>query len=165
MHFWVSQARDSLLKGLFGSTVPKNIGLNWFIPALAKSRVGSLTGTTGLDGQLTCPFPSKNLMKVSRTRFAGHCSSTCGMAAAAPRGGFAQGDCCGCVDRSGTESRRGGEEWNRETIGGGETEKAERVAARFEGEREARRVRAMEVLLRRLQRKLIHFSPVMARRN
>lgn len=41
-------------------------------PALAKSRVGSLTGTTGLDLQLTWLFSSKNLMNVSRTRFAGH---------------------------------------------------------------------------------------------
>uniref|UniRef100_A0A7C9ARA9 Uncharacterized protein n=1 Tax=Opuntia streptacantha TaxID=393608 RepID=A0A7C9ARA9_OPUST len=74
MHFWVLQARFSSLKGLFGSTVPRKIGLNWFIPALANSKVGSLRGTTGLDFQLVWAFPSKNLMKVSLTLLAGHSS-------------------------------------------------------------------------------------------
>jgi hypothetical protein len=45
-------------------------------PALAKSRVGSLTGTTGLDLQSTWFFSSKNLMNVSRTRFAGHSTTS-----------------------------------------------------------------------------------------
>lgn len=49
------------------------------IPALAKRRVGSLKGTTGLDFQLTWFLPSKKPMKVSLTRFAGH--STCWVSA------------------------------------------------------------------------------------
>ena len=32
-----------------GSTVPKKIGLNWFMPALAKRRLGSACGTTEED--------------------------------------------------------------------------------------------------------------------
>lgn len=84
-------------------------------------------------------------------------------AAATPRGDFARGD-CGCCGgrgaRSGPESRAGGDEWNRKAAIGG--------AARFEGEKAARIVRATagaaaavaEAVagLRRLQRKLIHFS-------
>jgi len=49
MHFCVLTARFSGAKGLDGSTVPTKMGLNWFIPELAKSSVGSLTGTTGDD--------------------------------------------------------------------------------------------------------------------
>ncbi|GLT67424.1 hypothetical protein SLA2020_397360 [Shorea laevis] len=45
-------------------------------PALAKSRVGSLCGTTGLDLQLTWLFSSKKLMKVSLTRFAGQSTTS-----------------------------------------------------------------------------------------
>ena len=33
----------------------------WFIPALAKSRVGSSCGTTLLDGQCVCFWPTKYL--------------------------------------------------------------------------------------------------------
>jgi hypothetical protein len=46
--------------------------LNWFIPALANSSVGSSTGTTGLDGHRVWDLDSKKEMKVSRTRLAGH---------------------------------------------------------------------------------------------
>lgn len=56
------------------------------IPALANKRVGSLTGTTGLDFQLTWFLSSKNLKKVSRTLVAGHSTtwgSAPGMAATA----------------------------------------------------------------------------------
>jgi hypothetical protein len=35
-------------------SVPRKYGLNWFIPALANSSVGSSCGTTGDDGTLTC---------------------------------------------------------------------------------------------------------------
>lgn len=42
------------------------------IPALAKRRVGSLWGTTGLDGQNLWPFPLKKSKYVSLTLFAGH---------------------------------------------------------------------------------------------
>ncbi|GMN47973.1 hypothetical protein TIFTF001_017143 [Ficus carica] len=51
-------------------------------PALAKRRVGSLRGTTGLDFQRTWFLSSKNLMKVSLTRLAGHSTSCEPMAAA-----------------------------------------------------------------------------------
>ena len=46
----------SLAKLLFGSTVPRKIGLNWFIPALANSSVGSLWGTTLLEGTWVWPL-------------------------------------------------------------------------------------------------------------
>src|SRR5207249_6919381 len=45
MHFCVLATR---LYG--GFSVPRKYGLNWFIPALAKSSVGSSCGTTGDDG-------------------------------------------------------------------------------------------------------------------
>ncbi len=68
--FWESQARPSLAKSELGSTVPRKMGLNWFMPALAKSRVGSLCGTTLLEGTAVCPLLWKNSMKVDRTLFA-----------------------------------------------------------------------------------------------
>jgi hypothetical protein len=37
-------------KSEFGSTVPRNMALYWFIPALANSSVGSESGTTDDDG-------------------------------------------------------------------------------------------------------------------
>lgn len=40
-------ARRSFAKSDEGSTVPKKMDLNWFIPALVNSRVGSDKGTTG----------------------------------------------------------------------------------------------------------------------
>ena len=46
MHFCELQARLIFPMSEFGSTVPKKMGLNWFIPALVKSSVGSLCGTT-----------------------------------------------------------------------------------------------------------------------
>src|SRR5256885_14801566 len=39
---------------------PRNTSLNWFIPALVNSSVGSSPGTTGLDGTTVWPFDSKN---------------------------------------------------------------------------------------------------------
>ncbi len=40
--FWLSTARFRLDKGSVLATVPKKMGLNWFMPALVKSSVGSL---------------------------------------------------------------------------------------------------------------------------
>ena len=40
-------ARRSFAKSDEGFTVPKKKDLNWFIPALVNSRVGSDKGTTG----------------------------------------------------------------------------------------------------------------------
>lgn len=65
--------------------------LYWFMPALANKRVGSECGTTEDEGTVSCistsvflsqalalpnvcPFFLKKLMKVSRTRTAGHSS-------------------------------------------------------------------------------------------
>src|SRR3954462_12337813 len=62
MHFWVFATR-----GYGGFSVPRKYGLNWFIPALANSRVGSLSGTTGLDGTNVCPcFLQKKSMNCLR---------------------------------------------------------------------------------------------------
>jgi hypothetical protein len=67
------------------------MGLNWFIPALVKSRVGSDSGTTGEDFTVEVshthnevegiyepkvwPRSSKNLRNVSLTFWAGHSCS------------------------------------------------------------------------------------------
>ena len=40
----------------------------WFMPALANSSVGSLCGTTLLDGTMVCPFVAKKSKNVCRTR-------------------------------------------------------------------------------------------------
>src|SRR6516162_265629 len=45
---------------------PRKTSLNWFIPALVKSSVGSSPGTTGLDGTTVCPFDAKKLRNVER---------------------------------------------------------------------------------------------------
>lgn len=37
-------------KSEFGSTVPRNMALYWFMPALVNSKVGSESGTTEEDG-------------------------------------------------------------------------------------------------------------------
>ena len=66
--FCESQARLSLANSELGSTVPRKMGLNWFIPALAKSNVGSWCGTTLLLGTAVCPLVSKKLMNAARTR-------------------------------------------------------------------------------------------------
>ena len=65
--FCESVALLSLAKLLLGSTVPRKIGLNWFIPALANSRVGSLWGTTLLEGTWVWPLVWKNSMNAART--------------------------------------------------------------------------------------------------
>lgn len=67
------QARLSFDMSLLGSTVPRKMGLNWFIPALAKRRVGSFNGTTLELGHLVCSFLlAKKLMNSSLTRDPGH---------------------------------------------------------------------------------------------
>ncbi len=62
---------------LVGSAWPRKMGLNWFMPALANSRVGSLWGTTGDDTTLVCPRSVKKDTNASRTRLAGHCHMGC----------------------------------------------------------------------------------------
>lgn len=42
-------ARFRFAKSDCGSTVPKKMDLNWFMPAFVKSRVGSDRGTTGAE--------------------------------------------------------------------------------------------------------------------
>ena len=68
--FWASQARVRRAKSELGSTVPRKMGLNWFMPALVKRRVGSFRGTTLLLGTAVCPLVSKNSMNAARTRSA-----------------------------------------------------------------------------------------------
>ena len=60
IHFCELTTRFHFAISLFGSTVPRKMGLNWFIPALAKSRVGSSCGTT-LE-ECTC-----NILTIYRT--------------------------------------------------------------------------------------------------
>src|SRR4051812_15188928 len=62
MHFCVLATR-----GTGGFSVPRKYGLNWFMPALANSNVGSPSGTTGLDGTFLCPcFLQKKSMNCWR---------------------------------------------------------------------------------------------------
>src|SRR5438552_16615676 len=66
MHFWLSTAR------LYGRVpVPRNTSLNWFIPALVNSSVGSSSGTTLDDGTAVWPcFCTKKSMNCCRISFA-----------------------------------------------------------------------------------------------
>ena len=48
--FWEFTARFSCAKSDKGSTVPRKMDLYWFIPAFAKSKVGSECGTTEDEG-------------------------------------------------------------------------------------------------------------------
>src|SRR5262249_18740608 len=53
-HFWLSAARA------YGRvSAPRNTCLNWTIPALVKSRLGSLAGTSGALGTIVCPRSRK----------------------------------------------------------------------------------------------------------
>src|SRR4051794_23164700 len=62
MHFCVFAAR---VYDRFSS--PRKIGLNWFIPALVNSNVGSSCGTTGELGTNVCPcFSTKKSMNCWR---------------------------------------------------------------------------------------------------
>src|SRR5436190_23962754 len=66
MHFCVLATRT-----YGGFSRPRKIGLNWFIPALVNSRVGSSCGTTGLDGTKVCPCRwTKKSMNCWRISFA-----------------------------------------------------------------------------------------------
>ena len=84
MHFCEFAARFHLAMSLLGSTVPRKIGLNcneyelieheqshqqtWFMPALAKSRVGSSWGMVADEGTNVCSFFSeKKEMNFERT--------------------------------------------------------------------------------------------------
>lgn len=73
MHFWLLTARTSLPSSDFGSAVPRNIGLYWFIPylyqlasyggagylltALTNSKESSSNGIILLLGQKVCSYP------------------------------------------------------------------------------------------------------------
>src|SRR3954451_21570055 len=65
MHFCVLATR---VHGAF--SWPRKIGLNWFMPALVKSNVGSSCGTTGELGTKVCPCfctkKSRNCWRISR---------------------------------------------------------------------------------------------------
>ena len=67
MHFCELAARLSLDMAVPSWQRPRKSGLNWFMPALMKSSVGSSCGTTGDEGQRVCAaFFSKKSTKVSR---------------------------------------------------------------------------------------------------
>ena len=68
--FWESHALLRRARCEAGSTVPRKIDLNWFMPALAKSRVGSWWGTTLLLGTSVCCLLLKKSRNVCRTRSA-----------------------------------------------------------------------------------------------
>ena len=78
MHFWEFTARFRLAMGEAGSTCPKNIGLNWFIPALVKRSVGSFKGAQADEGWKVCARGDcwKNSQKVDRTRSVVHSISS-----------------------------------------------------------------------------------------
>src|SRR5258707_10335182 len=64
MHFCVFAAR------LYGRVpMPRNTSLNWFMPALVNSSVGSSCGTSGELGTMRCPLRSKYLRKDARISF------------------------------------------------------------------------------------------------
>lgn len=54
MHFCELAARLSFANDDEGSTVPRKMDLYWFIPALAKSRVGSSYGMVLDEGTNEC---------------------------------------------------------------------------------------------------------------
>ena len=91
MHFCELAARRSFASSEPGAAWPTKIGLNWFIPALQKSSVGSSYGTTGDDATAVCSFAAKKSTNCVRT-FAGHspitvasCRRTCGRSAVRSR--------------------------------------------------------------------------------
>jgi hypothetical protein len=50
MHFWEFDAISSDDRSVPGAALPRKMGLNWFMPELAKSSVGSDSGAHGLEG-------------------------------------------------------------------------------------------------------------------
>ena len=68
MHFCEFAARFKVACSLEGSTWPKKMGLNWFMPEFANCKVGSLLGTTGELGTKVWPcFSTKKSRKALRT--------------------------------------------------------------------------------------------------
>src|SRR5262245_3082093 len=65
MHFCAVVARVYSRRSL-----PRNTSLNWFIPALVKSSVGSSCGTSGELGTIRWPFRSKYLRNERRISLA-----------------------------------------------------------------------------------------------
>src|SRR5512132_2037610 len=65
MHFCEVVAREY---GRF--SLPRKTSLNWFIPALVKSSVGSSCGTSGELGTIRCPLLSKYFRKDRRMSLA-----------------------------------------------------------------------------------------------
>src|SRR5690606_33159843 len=60
---WTSAAR-----GLARFSAPRNTSLNWTMPELVNSRVGSLAGTSGAEGTISWPLPRKNSRNSLRMR-------------------------------------------------------------------------------------------------
>src|SRR6478609_2988423 len=57
-------------------SLPRNVSLNWFIPAFVNSSVGSSPGTSEELGTMVCPCfwkYSRKLRRISRERITLHC--------------------------------------------------------------------------------------------
>ena len=65
-HCIINSPRTYLAISLFGSTVPTNTGLNWFIPALANRRVGSSLGMVEDECTYSWALFLKKFMNLSR---------------------------------------------------------------------------------------------------
>src|SRR5436305_4079645 len=55
MHFWVSAVRGGFQTAF---CCPRNMGTNWFIPALVNSRFGE-SGSNDDEGTIVCSFSRK----------------------------------------------------------------------------------------------------------
>jgi len=54
------------MRGCGAGWLPRNISLNWFIPALVNIRVGSFLSTIGAEGTSVCPLFSKKFKNFCR---------------------------------------------------------------------------------------------------
>lgn len=76
MHFCEFTARFSVASSVPGGALPRKMGLNWFMPALAKRSVGSFRGTQGDEGTDECDSEAKWSMKVERILEVGQARSS-----------------------------------------------------------------------------------------
>ncbi|KAL3783982.1 LOW QUALITY PROTEIN: hypothetical protein HJC23_013362 [Cyclotella cryptica] len=75
MHFWLLAALVKEASSVPGGARPRKMGLNWFMPALAKSSVGSLRGTHGEEGTSECCSEAKCDRNVDRIFEVGQASA------------------------------------------------------------------------------------------
>jgi len=62
------QRCTSAARGLARFSAPRNTSLNWTMPELVNSRVGSFAGTSGAEGTISWPLPRKKSRKSLRIR-------------------------------------------------------------------------------------------------